>query len=537
MNIILTIVLFILVFSVLVLAHEFGHYIVAKRNGIKVEEFGIGLPPKIWGKKKGDTLYSINWIPFGGFVRLYGMDSGKKSRSKSLKNFNNRSMRVRAKVMVAGVVMNLFLAWLFLSIGFTFGMEPLLGPNDVYDAVDDGIVILNEGIYINEVKEGSHAETMGFDEGDAIVRFNGNELLAPEQIEEFLADPVGQYVVSRDGELFWTSLEEENYVDGELGAEVSNMFFFPRVKIHQVDFLSNSYKAGLRDGDVIISVNDSEIYSLTQFRETVEGLDEAYFTVYRDGLRQEILLELDTTKKVIISSVIADTPAYEAGLVEGDILLSVNGKYINNAVDFVSYVTEHQEDSLGFAISRNGETFFTEMTPDEGKIGVYLSELYAGKYNDFSVYNVDQFTSVVEIVKEQHPFYVAPFHALSETWRMTKMTASFFVDFAKGFAQSFEVPDSVTGPVGIAKMTSVFAQEGIIPLIRFVALLSISLAVLNILPFPALDGGKLLFILIEFVLGRKVPYKWENYIHFFGFLIVIALILVVTYQDILRWVN
>ena len=537
MNIIITIVLFVLVFSILVLVHEFGHYIVAKRSGIKVEEFGIGLPPRIWGKKKGDTLYSVNWIPFGGFVKLYGMDTAKSSRSKSLKNFNNRSMRVRAKVMVAGVVMNLFLAWTLLSIGFTFGMEPLLGPGDVFTAVDDGIVLLQEGVYIDKVEEGSHAAQMGFQKGDSIVRFNGNEIIDPAQIENFSSLPVGQYVVAREGELFWTSLEEVDYVDGELGVEISNMFFFPRVKIHKVDFLSNSYKSGLREGDVIVSVNDSEIYSLMHFREVVDGLDEAYFTVYRDGLRQEILIELDASKQVIVSSVIVDTPAYEAGLREGDVLNSVNGKFVSDAAQLVVYITEHKDEILGFSVSRNEEDLFAEIVPLEGKIGVYLSELYSGEYSDFSVYNVDQFTSVVEIVEEQHPFYVAPFHALSETWRMTKMTTYFFIDFVKGFTQSFEVPESVAGPVGIAKMTSVFAQEGIIPLIRFVALLSISLAVLNILPFPALDGGKLIFILIEFVLGRKVPYKWENYIHFFGYLLILGLILAVTYQDILRWVT
>lgn len=536
MNTVLTIVLFILVFSVLVLAHEFGHFIIAKRNGIKVEEFGIGFPPRLWGRKKGETVYSINAIPFGGFVKLLGMESVKKGGKKSLKNFNDRSMRVRAKVMVAGVMMNLFVAWLFLSIGFTFGMEPLLAPDDVYNAVDDGIVVLQEGVRVKNVVPGSYAEQMGFEAGDAIVRFNGNEIVNAEQVESFMAGPVGQYVVARDDELYWTSLEEPYYEGGEMGIVVSDMFYFPRVKIHQVEFLSNSYKAGLRDGDVIVSVNDNEIYSLPNFREVVADLNEAYFTVYRDGLRYEILVELDVSKKVIVSSVIANTPAYDAGLKDGDVFLSVNGKFVTDADELVGYIAEHKDEALGFAMLRGDETILTEITPEEGRVGVYLSELYSGEYSDFSVYNVNQFTSVVEIQKEQHPFYVSPFHALSETWRMTKMTSVFFVDFVKGFAKSFEVPDTVAGPVGIAKLTSVFAHQGIIPLLRFVALLSISLAVLNILPFPALDGGKLLFIFIEFVVGRKVPHKWENYIHFFGYLIILSLILMVTYQDILRWI-
>ena len=94
--------------------------------------------------------------------------------------------------------------------------------------------------------------------------------------------------------------------------------------------------------------------------------------------------------------------------------------------------------------------------------------------------------------------------------------------------------DSVAGPVGIAQMTHTFVQEGFIPLIRFVAILSLSLAVINILPFPALDGGRLLFLIIEMITGRRVNQKWEAYVHAFGYLLILLLLLVVTYSDILR---
>ncbi len=109
-----------------------------------------------------------------------------------------------------------------------------------------------------------------------------------------------------------------------------------------------------------------------------------------------------------------------------------------------------------------------------------------------------------------------------------------FVDMVKGLITSGEISENVSGPVGIAKMTGDFARAGFIPFIRFIALLSISLGVLNILPFPALDGGKLLFILIELILGRPVPSKWENYVHMLGYALIMLLIIVITYQDILK---
>jgi regulator of sigma E protease len=130
--------------------------------------------------------------------------------------------------------------------------------------------------------------------------------------------------------------------------------------------------------------------------------------------------------------------------------------------------------------------------------------------------------------------YSAPFYAFGETYRMAKMTGVLFVDFLKQFFGTGELPPTVSGPVGIAQMTGAFAREGFIPLIRFIAILSISLAVLNIFPFPALDGGKLIFLVIEFFAGRKVSPKWENYIHMVGYFLIILLVLAITYKDILR---
>src|SRR3989338_7634716 len=111
MLIILKIVVLILIFSVLVLIHELGHFVMAKRAGVKVEEFGFGLPPRIWGKKKGETIYSINLIPFGGFVRMLGEDSGDPDSAKNKRSLVNQSVWVQTKIVCAGVFMNLLLSF------------------------------------------------------------------------------------------------------------------------------------------------------------------------------------------------------------------------------------------------------------------------------------------------------------------------------------------------------------------------------------------------------------------------------------------
>jgi regulator of sigma E protease len=107
-------------------------------------------------------------------------------------------------------------------------------------------------------------------------------------------------------------------------------------------------------------------------------------------------------------------------------------------------------------------------------------------------------------------------------------------ELVESVVSQFAIPDDVAGPVGIARLTHVFTQQGLMALLRFTALLSLSLAVINIIPFPALDGGRLLFLLIEAVRGKRIPQKWESFIHALGYLILIGLIILITYSDVLN---
>src|SRR4029078_2062849 len=118
-----TVIIFIIILSILVMIHEFGHFIMAKRSGIGVEEFGFGLPPRLWGKKVGETIYSINWLPFGGFVRLVGEDPTDKKRDAK-NSFYTKSLWQRSKVVVAGVFMNLILVVvIFYVVVFALGFK------------------------------------------------------------------------------------------------------------------------------------------------------------------------------------------------------------------------------------------------------------------------------------------------------------------------------------------------------------------------------------------------------------------------------
>lgn len=543
MSIIITAIVFILIFSVLVLIHEFGHFIMAKRAGIKVEEFGFGLPPRIWGKKKGETIYSINWIPFGGFVRMLGEDAKDPKFLKEKRSFAAASMRNRIKVVVAGVVMNFFLAWLLLTIGFSFGMQPLLGPDDVLPAIESGSIVLTEGLKIKNVEEGSLFEKLGIKSEDVLFEIDGKSV-DQEVLSKVSENPVGKYAVMRDGEILNLEVTEdfakENVADDKDDAKLGVSFYdfaaFPRVKVFEVENASNVYKAGIRNGDILLSVNGNQIFNVEDFERLTRGQANLEYEVYRNGIKEKFLVNLDGERRVIISNVIENMPAALAGLQDGDVVLSINGKKFTDSQTLIEFVDQHRDENLGFMIERNFEQIFYEIKPEDGKIGVYLSELmsYFGNQH-MSLYNVNLLSSVLEVKDEKYPFYVAAYKSVQESYRMSKLTANMFLGVVFDLLKGEKIPESVAGPVGIAQLTHTFVQEGLISLLRFVAILSLSLAVINILPFPALDGGRLLFILIEFVMGRRVNQKWEAMIHAFGYLLILLLILAVTYNDIMKF--
>ena len=537
MEILVTIIVFIVIFSILVLIHELGHFTMAKRAGIKVEEFGFGLPPRLWGKKKGETIYSINWIPFGGFVRMFGEDSSDPKMLRSKRSFAGQPMRARVLVIIAGVVMNFLLAWFLLFVGFTVGMEPLLGPDDILPAIGDGQIVLQPGLKVKAVESGALAEQVGIKPEDVVYGIDGKEIDS-----YFDSDSAGLYNLVRDGGVVNFNISEDQLEDlsqgNGLGIQYYDYSSFPRVKFFDLKKHTDFYKAGLRSGDTVISVNGSQVFNVEQYEDLVRGVSTLEYEVFRDGLMNTIIVERDESRQVLISRVIPESPAEKAGLIEEDIVLSVNGTDINDSLELIKFVEAHSTENLAYLISRNGQQMFYEITPEDGKIGVFLSELMSyGADQGVSVYNTDFVSSVVEIKKEQYSWYVSVYKSLGETYRLSKMTVGMFGSFISGMLFDGEIDKSVAGPVGIAQMTHVFVKEGFIPILRFMAILSLSLAVINILPFPALDGGRLLFIIIELFLGRPVKQKWEAWIHLMGYVLILMLIVVVTYSDIVRLIG
>src|SRR3989304_8133280 len=151
MTYLISIIVFIIVFSVLILIHEFGHFYAARRSGVKVEEFGIGLPPRMKGlwKDKMGTLYSINWIPFGGFVRMFGEDSTDEDMRKKEGSFASQNILNRTIIILAGVIMNLLLGFVILAVLFSIGTKPFIVTMEDFKYYrDQGILLAEDQVVV-----------------------------------------------------------------------------------------------------------------------------------------------------------------------------------------------------------------------------------------------------------------------------------------------------------------------------------------------------------------------------------------------------
>lgn len=537
-NYILPAVVFVVIFSILVLVHELGHFIMAKRAGIKVEEFGFGLPPRMFGKKVGETIYSVNWVPFGGFVRMFGEDSKKASMLKNKRSFMAKPARSRFLVIVAGVVMNFLLAWILLTVGFSIGIKPLLLPEEVFTAIDNGQIVLQEGLKIKTVEEGGFFDKIGFKTDDIIVSFNDKEL-TDDIVAAMEEKPAGIYKIFRDGKIYKYDVKSDDipadFEKSGFQAKFYDAVSFPRVEIFKTKSNSPYAFAGMMAGDAILSVDGAQVYGVRDFEELIRGKSKFSVMVFRGGLHREFLISMPQKKQVIVESVFKDFPA-EGVLAARDVVLFVNGRSFGDVGKLVEYIKTQKGKEMNYVVERNGEKVTAKVTVnDEGRIGVFLSDLVTyGGDSGITLYDTDVYSSVVEVKDQVYPVYTAAHKSLSEMWKLSKVTAVMFIEVMRDIFGSGTVPDGVAGPVGIASMTSVLVKEGFMPILRFIALLSLSLAVINILPLPALDGGRLLFLVVEFIIGRRVSQRLESLVHGIGYVLILFLVVMVTYSDVVK---
>lgn len=366
----MNIIIFIVILLVLVVSHEFGHFIVAKKSGIRVDEFSFGFPPKLFGKKIGETSYNFNLLPLGGYVKIFGENPDEDSMSgpDSGRSFVNKPRYIQAAVLFAGVTMNFLVAWLLLSVGFISGL-----PTSVQSA-PKGAVVENQALTITSVLPGSPAEVGGIKVGDKIV-----------------------------------SLETE------------------------------------KDSTLLLSSNLGT--------ETVQ-----------------------------------------------------------------SFIKSHGDEKVEVSIVRANEEMELTVIPQKSD------------KNDYVMIGISMDT--IGTLK-------LPIHRA--IWEGLKLSVDVFVGTVVGFYNLIHGAilgtadmSTLTGPVGIVGVVGDAAEFGFIYLLSFTALISINLAVINLVPFPALDGGRLLFLLIEKIKGSRIKPQIANWVNMVGFGLLMLLMVIITYHDIVK---
>ena len=215
---VLTIIVFLIVLGLLVIVHEFGHFIIAKKTGVKVEEFAIGFPPRIYSKKRGETEYSINAIPLGGYVKMLG----ELEHSTDKRAFENQKPATRFWISIAGVVMNIILAWVLLSIGFAVGMSPIVSdPNSIPGKK------LSSEIILADISKDSPADKAGIEPGDIALSATSDGVFTSfdtlNQFDQYNTDhksKIVTYSLKRDNEIITKEATLSSDSDSQLGVTI-----------------------------------------------------------------------------------------------------------------------------------------------------------------------------------------------------------------------------------------------------------------------------------------------------------------------------
>lgn len=538
MQLFLTILVVIIIFSLLVLIHELGHFWAARRAGVKVIEFGFGFPPRIWGRKKSGTLYSINAIPFGGFVKLLGEDMHDPAALKSPRSFIRKSKWTRTKIIIAGVFMNFLLAYVLLTAGFTFGIQPLiLNENDLFNYINQGVVQSRPGIFIKDVKHGSIAQKAGLTSGDQILQISQkpiSELLEAKKLETGEFEKDIDLLVKKAGEtkeIHLTAPVKEK----DFGLKLKEAMFFPRPAVASVDKKSLFGEAGFLKDDIVLRVNQKPVYTPAETL-TFLSLEEKFdFEILRGQEGLVLHVGLAHSPRILISEIMPGYNAEKSGFRKGDFLVSINDVLVVSPEQVQGLLKDSKSQQMKFSLRRDSKKIEIEAGTDaKNTLGIGMNTVVIPIEQGISFYQSAALTSIVKVNNVEMPVYSALSTALVEIGRLTKLTAIAFVNTLKNIVTKLSVPEDVGGPVQIAYYTGTFVKEGFFALLRFTAILSLSLGVINILPIPALDGGRFLFILIEAIFKKRVNARLEYLIHSIGFILIMLLILMVTYSDLAK---
>ena len=525
--------LIIPILAILIIAHELGHFWAARSVGVKVEEFGIGIPPRAKGWERNGVIWSLNWIPFGGFVRVKGEDAGDMSAD----SMNSKPPLQRAFFLIAGSFMNVVLA-----LALIIALVGFLG-------------VTQERVYVSSVVPGAPAAQAGILPDDRIVRANGEGIDDSSQLTSIINDNRGQAVdltLDRGGQAVVVSVTpRENPPAGEGATGVGlNPITEATIDIGSLVPDGAAATAGVQAGDRVVAINDVAMTDSIVFNRTLLAAqgEPMTITVERDGQRLDLPLMVPFAG-IDVDQVTVGSSASVGGLLPGDAILSFNGVPLRDAESFGAALRAARGATASVQVNRPllgtaaGSSVagtrlalsvpvpaFADDADYLAALGIAASQKPVDELIGTSATLAVKYTSV--------PFADVIPTGLGDAWGQT--TA--MVDGLRQLVTGQQPLSGLAGPVGMGQLTgeliNASGEAPWVAITRLMILLSLNLAVLNLLPFPALDGGRLLFVIIEMVRGgRKIAPEKEGIVHFAGLVILLGVMFVVAFNDIRRIVE
>lgn len=535
----------------LIFFHEFGHYIIAKLFGIKVEVFSLGFGKKIFSKTIGETQYCISLFPLGGYVKLMGDDPYKGvPAAEADRAFSTQKLYKRFLVVAAGPIFNLLLAYVLFMVVFWSG-QPVVGNK------------------IGTVSVGSPAWEAGLRANDRISAIDGTKIENWNQLETSLKKREGEKIelqVERaGGELripitvakvrARNAFGEEEDVGGIKGIGPAPLDSVIGIS----DPTSPGYVAGLRTGDLITKIDSHPI-------DTYEHINEALATYTKteqpititfkrkavveakDAPEQSVSVLLPKNLKqasafgpaeslgfypsdLFVKQVTPESPAEKGGLQAGDRIVKVgeNPVYTFDSIVEQVQASGNNQENVAMTLEREGKSVILNLKPIQTTQEDPLTRQSYKKFMvGFAPNTVYQEPELVSF-KIRDPIRLIP-HAIHETNDLAKKMVVSLVKLAMGQISV----KNLGGPVLIASVAGKSLDAGIIPFLQMMALISINLFLLNLFPVPVLDGGHLLFFTIEAIKGKPVSIKTMEIANQVGMVFILMLVGLTLFNDISR---
>lgn len=539
---------FVILLGLLIFVHELGHFLVAKYFGVRVEVFSLGFGKKLFQFKRGDTVYCISLIPFGGYVKMYGDELNKDIPEEEKKySFLHKPVGQRIGVVLAGPLMNFFFAILL------FTLIALVGEKEAKT-------------FLGRIEANTKASQMGLSTGDQILAINNTPVETWSDVqdiiqknaenkieikaksyktgEEFIATGNTELVDNPD---VISSIEKVGSIEG-----LQLLAYNTKIGISNSESLAS--KSGLVNNDNIVSINGQKItrwYELLNTIEKSSDIQSLELEIERTNANNKenknISINISNIKydssqnlldqigiestELYLGSILAGSAAEQAGLKVGDRLYEINGEKLSTWHDLVNKVKsfKKEDQKMNLKVLRDNQIQSFDLSPTE------LSQKDPITGMEKKIYAIGVTTSLQFATPDLITVRTNnPIHALSkgikDTWHWCKTTVLSFVRLAERKVSA----SNIGGPIMIGQLASETFKIGLSPFMKIMAIISINLFILNLLPIPVLDGGHLLFYIIEAIRGAPLSLKNLEIAQTIGLFLLLSLMAFALFNDVSR---